>query len=108
MTKEQYFEMCEMLNSEPVDSEIPVEFDDLLDITQQALELYSYLPDRWEGMSGTFMGKDYSIVFDLFNVYEIIEKTEQRIMLKIMALTDKIRSDIISQKYKAQEKKPST
>lgn len=100
--------MCEMLNSEPVDSEIPIEFDDLLDITQQALEIYSYLPDRWEGMSATFMGKDYSIVFELFNVYEILEKAEQRIMLKIMSLTDKTRSDIISKKYKTQEKKPSS
>jgi len=108
MTKDQYFEMCEMLNSEPVDSEIPVEFDDLLDIVQQALELYSYLPDRWEGMSATFMGKDYSIVFSLFDTYEITEKTEQRIMLKIMSTTDRIRSDIITKKHKAQEKKPSS
>ena len=29
MTKEQYFEMCEMMGSEPVEDEIPVEFDDL-------------------------------------------------------------------------------
>ena len=107
MTKDQYFEMCEMMNTDPVDADIPVEFEDLLDVTQQALELYSYLPDRWEGMSGTFMGKDYSIVFDLFNTYEILEKTEQRIMLKIMSTTDKIRSDIIAKKHKSQEKKPS-
>jgi hypothetical protein len=108
MTKDQYYEMCEMLGTEPKSSEIPVEFDDLLDITQQALELYSYLPDRWEGMSGTFMGKDYSIVFNLFDTYEITEKTEKRIMLKIMSTTDRVRGDIIAKKHKAQEKKPSS
>ena len=98
MTKDQYFEMCEMLNSEPVDSEIPVEFDDLLDIVQQALELYSYLPDRWEGMSATFLGKDYSIAFELFTTYEIDNSVEKRLLLRIMSVIDGIRSRIIQGK----------
>lgn len=109
MTKDQYYEMCEMLGNEPVDADIPVEFSDLATITQDTMELYGYLPDRWEGMSGTFMGKDYSIVFDLFVAHEVLNKPEQRLMLKIMSTIDKIRSDIIAKKQKEREnKKPSS
>lgn len=97
-----------MLGNDPIDEDIPVEFEDLGTITQTTLELYNYLPDRWEGMSGMFMGKDYSIVFDLFNVHEITDNSERRIMLKIMSNVDRIRSEIISKKYKAKEKKPSS
>jgi hypothetical protein len=61
MSKDAYFEMCEMMGSEPKDEEIPIEFNDLPDVVQQALEIYGFLPDRWEGMSATFLGKDYSI-----------------------------------------------
>jgi hypothetical protein len=109
MTKDQYFEMCEMMNTEPVEADIPVEFVDLASITQDTMELYSYLPDRWEGMSGVFMGKDYNIVFELFNVHDITSKPEQRLMLKIMSTIDKIRSDIIAKKQKERDnKKPSS
>lgn len=58
MDKQAYFEMCEMLGSEPIDDEIPVEADDFPELVQKALHIYSYLPDIWEGMSGTYMGKD--------------------------------------------------
>ena len=43
MTKEQYFEMCEMLGSQPVDSEIPVELDDFPVEVQQAFLVYKQL-----------------------------------------------------------------
>lgn len=98
MTKDAYFEMCEMMGSEPDPDEIPVEFADLPDIVQQALEIYGFLPDRWEGMSATFLGKDYSIAFDLFKTYEIDNYVEQRLLLRIMSVIDGIRSKIIQGK----------
>ena len=58
MDKHTYFEMCEMLGTEPIDDDIPIEVDDLPELVQKALHIYSYLPDAWEGMSGTYMGKD--------------------------------------------------
>ena len=98
MTKDAYFEMCEMMGSEPDQDEIPVEFADLPDIIQQALEIYGFLPDRWEGMSATFLGKDYSIAFELFRTYEIVDNVEQRLLLRIMSVVDGIRSKIIQGK----------
>lgn len=90
--------MCEALGSEPNPDEIPVEFEDLPDIAQQALEIYGFLPDRWEGMSATFLGKDYSIAFDLFKTYEIDNYVEQRLFLRIMSVIDGIRSKLIQGK----------
>ena len=90
--------MCDMLGTEPNPEEIPVEFDDLPELVQQALEIYQYLPDRWEGMSGTFMGKDYSVVFELFTTYEIESNIEKRLFLRIMNVVDAIRSKIIQAK----------
>lgn len=98
MTKDKYFEICEMLGSEPNTDEIPVEFADLPDIVQQAIEIYGFLPDRWEGMSATFLGKDYSIAFDLFKTYEIDNYVEQRLLLRIMSVVDGIRSRIVQSK----------
>lgn len=108
MTKDQYFEMCDMLGTEPVELDIPIEFQDLPGFIQQVFEIYTYLSDRWEGMSGTFMGKDYGIVFNLFDTFEIQDLTEKQTMLKIMSSIDRIRSNIITKKYKSQEStKPS-
>lgn len=98
MSRDAYLEMCEMMGSEPDPDEIPVEFEDLPDVVQQALEIYGFLPDRWEGMSATFLGKDYSIAFDLFKTYEIDHFVEQRLMLRIMSVVDGIRSRIIQSK----------
>jgi hypothetical protein len=99
MTKDAYFEMCEMMGTEPDPDEIPVEFADLPDVVQQALEIYGFLPDRWEGMSATFLGKDYSIAFDLFKTYEVDNYVEQRLLLRIMSVIDGIRSKIIQGKH---------
>lgn len=103
MSKDAYFEMCEMMGSEPKDEEIPVEFNDLPDVVQQALEIYGFLPDRWEGMSATFLGKDYSIAFELFKTYEIDNYVEQRLFLRIMSVIDSIRSKIIQGKQNAKK-----
>jgi hypothetical protein len=98
MSRDTYLEMCEMMGSEPDPDEIPVEFDDLPDVVQQALEIYGFLPDRWEGMSATFLGKDYSIAFELFTTYEIDNSVEKRLLLRIMSVIDGIRSRIIQGK----------
>lgn len=103
MSKDAYFEMCEMMGSEPKDEEIPIEFNDLPDVVQQALEIYGFLPDRWEGMSATFLGKDYSIAFELFKTYEIDNYVEQRLFLRIMSVIDSIRSKIIQGKQNAKK-----
>lgn len=95
--------MCEALGSDPVDSETPVDFEDLPLTVQQILEIYSYLPDRWEGMSGTFMGKDYTIAFELFKTFKVKLASNRKLYLRIMSGIDSIRSAIISAKNESKK-----
>lgn len=105
MDRQAYFDMCQALGTEPIEHEIPVEFSDFSSTVQQALELYNYLSDRWEGMSGVFMGKDYGIVFELFNTFNIDHFEDRKLYLRIMNHIDNIRSEIISRKQKLKDKK---
>lgn len=106
MTKEAYYEMCEMLSKPIIEDNIPVEWEDLPEQVQQCFEIYSFLPDRWEGMSATFMGKDYSIVFHLLDTFQVIE-LDRLLYLRLMSNIDGIRSKLIQNKQKQKEKKPS-
>lgn len=106
MTKDAYYEMCEITGEQSLPENEPVEWSDLPEQVQQCFELYSFLPDRWEGMSATFMGKDYSIVFHLFETFKI-DNNDRLIYLRLMANIDGIRSKLIQNKQKQQDKKPS-
>ena len=90
MTKEQYFEMCEMLGSDPVESEIPVEFNDFPDEVQLALSIYRMLRDEWEYMNGNYLGKNLNGIFDLFEVYDI-EFKDKKYYLELIHNIDSIR-----------------
>lgn len=105
MTKESYFEMCEMLGQEPVESEIPVDISDFSDLVQTALVIYSLLEDKWDTMNGGYLGKNYTTVFDFFGLYEV-EKEEVLLMLEILQHVDVIRSKLVAEKIKA--KSPAT
>lgn len=108
MTRDMYLDMCEQLGTEPIDSEIPVDYESFDYTIQIIFELYGYLSDRWEGMSGVFMGKDYSIIFSLFELYSI-DVADQKLYLQIMSFIDSVRSDIIAKSQKQKElsrKKP--
>ena len=94
MTKQQYFEMCEMLGSEPVDAEIPVEADDLPTEAQTALEIYNILQDQWDSMAGRYEGKNLSNIKHIFDIWSI-PTTEQKIMLELILVIDSIRSEEI-------------
>ena len=104
MTKDAYFELCEALGTEPVESEIPVELSDLPEIVQEAFGIYHLLRDIWEPMSGTYIGKDTSNIFNFFELYDL-EKAEQRIIITIIKIMDNERAKLIKQDTKTN--KPS-
>jgi len=106
MTKDQYFEMCEVLGNEPVEEEIPVEPQDFEQEVQQAFDIYRMLSDNWDFMAGNYLGKDYGIVFDLFNLYQI-EQPEQLLLLELIRYIDEERSKVISEKLKQTQKTPA-
>lgn len=101
MTKERYFEMCEMLGQEPIESEIPVEISDFPELVQQCFVIYGILSDNWDPMGGNYLGKDYAIVFKLFEVYDITDATEILLVMEFLQTIDNIRSKLISDKIKA-------
>lgn len=97
MSKETYFEMCEMLGSEPIDEEIPVEYEDLPEEAQQALSLYNKLRDDWNVVSGDYMGKNMSGILDIFEIMEIA-KEDRKFMLELINLIDVKRQEVISER----------
>lgn len=94
VTKSTYFEICEQLGTEPVDSEIPVEFDDFPDDIQLALTIYFKLRDEWDGFSGTYQGKNFSGLADVFDIYQITGASRQEVLDWIIII-DKVRAKII-------------
>jgi hypothetical protein len=102
MTKEQYFEMCEVMGTEPLEAQIPIEMEDFPEEVQQSFQIYYLLRDVWEGMSGTYMGKDMSSIFDFFRIYEI-ENADQLLTLNFIRQIDSVRSDIFHEKQKQRE-----
>jgi hypothetical protein len=102
MTKESYFEMCEMLGSEPVESEIPVEFDDFPLEMQQAFAVYRMLRDEWDTMGGSYLGKSLIGIKDLLEATEI-EPEDQKFIVVLVRMIDQVRSDEINNKLKAQK-----
>lgn len=102
MTKQQYFEMCEMLGNEPVDSEIPVEFDDFTIEVQQAFNVYRMLRDEWDTMNGNYLGKSLIGIKDVLEATEV-EQSEQKFIIMLIRMIDNVRSDEINNKKKMQE-----
>lgn len=68
--------ICEQMGKEPVPEETPVEPDELSLESQQALLLFSVLPDKIEGMNGIWLGKDFSGIGDIFDFYKIDDRRQ--------------------------------
>ena len=98
MTKEQYFEMCEQLGTEPSPEEIPVELSDLPDGIQEAFDLYTKLPDRWDTFNGIYQGKDLTRLGVILDIKKVEDRATA---LDLILLIDSIREKEISDKQKA-------
>jgi hypothetical protein len=94
MTKETYFEICEALGTEPVESEIPVEYDDLTLEVQEALRIYNNLQDCWDYVGGNYIGKNLSGFLDILTIFEI-SKEDYRSIYELVMHIDRIRAKSI-------------
>lgn len=63
--------MCEALGTEPKEEDIPVEITDFPSEIQEVLAIFNYLPDRWDSMSGTYFGKDFSVLPILLDIHNM-------------------------------------
>ena len=50
---------------------MPPTLDGLPDEVQVAFFIYALMPDRWDGASGTYLGKDWAPLDTLYSIYEI-------------------------------------
>jgi len=88
MTTERYYMMCEQLGQEPKPEEIPATFEDFPHIVQTAMNIHAILPDKWEGFSGTYMGKEYVLLPYLTDeVYKVDNKAQ---LVQFVTLIDRI------------------
>lgn len=101
VTKDSYFEMCEMLGEEPVEENIPIEFDDFPVEVQQALLVYKMMRDDWDSMAGIYLGKSFIGISDLMDTIEI-ESCDKKFITSLIRIIDKIRQDELNSK-KAQK-----
>lgn len=97
MTKATYLEMCEALGSEPLESEIPVEYEDLSLDVQATLSIYSKLKDEWDTMNGHYLGKSYAGIVDIFDILEV-PKEDRRLTFDLIGMIDTHRAKAISDK----------
>ncbi len=97
MTRDHYFEMCATLNSEPIQEEIPVEFQDLPEIAQISFSIYEVLRDEWDYMGGEYIGKNLFNIFEMFSLYSI--PTEEHLLVfKIITCIDNARRKLLRTK----------
>lgn len=74
--------MAEQMGWTDFDDE-PLDPSDLSISAQQALILMNILPDKVEGMSGVWLGKEYAGLTDIMSIYQMINWKETFEMLQI-------------------------
>lgn len=68
---------------EPKEEEIPQDPSVFSLEVQQALVIFRSLPDKVEGFSGTWLGKDYAGLMDILDIYEVEDKKRVFELIKI-------------------------
>ena len=98
--------LCEQLGEEPDPAKMPLELSDFPEEVQVAYFMFSLLPDHWEGMSGTYMGKYWDGIEYYFKVYSV---DQPKVTLYIMKMYEgelvSYKAEKAEQKRKAEERK---
>ena len=87
--------MCEMMGSEPIDEEIPVDYEDFHIDVQEALGIYQKLRDEWDTMNGNYMGKSYAGILDIFTILEVPVE-DHKTLFDLLGIIDIHRSKAIA------------
>lgn len=74
MTKAQYLDMCERMGTEPLAHETPMEIGDFPPDIQLLFQIVNTLPDKFDGFSGYYMGKDFQLLEYLLDLYEVDDR----------------------------------
>ena len=87
--------MCEQLGQEPDPDEMPPELKDFPLEIQEAFLVHAMLPDRWDGASGSYMGKDWSPLQTLLDIWGIEDK---RTVVYFLKHIETYNSNVINKK----------
>ncbi len=94
--------MCEQMGTTPLEEEIPLDYSDLSDECQIVLAIFNILPDSIGGMSGAWLGKDYSGLRTFMDIYGI---QDEMLFLNLLTVLVQETSDHYAKKQKEQQQK---
>lgn len=97
MTKETYLEMCSQLGNEPLDSELPIEIDDLPVDVEQAYHVYNILPDKIDSFNDVYYGKALE---HAPSILEFLDITPRKDIFKLILIIDSLEREEINRKRK--------
>jgi hypothetical protein len=98
----------EKLGREPDPTKAPLEQHHFPAEVQIAFFVHSLLPERWDGASGTYLGKDWSALAAFLDVYEVEERQAIVVFIKQMDLyNSKQINDQLEKQRKAEERRTS-
>ena len=84
---------------------MPLESADFPVEVQVAFFIYGFLEDNWDGMTGTYLGKNWGTVQYFFNLYDI---DEPKVILNFMKMYETIiveyRAEEADKKRKREER----
>lgn len=103
---DKYLLICEQLGEEPDPDKMPLDASDFPEEVQVAFFIFSMLSDVWDGMSGSYMGKNWTDAEFIFKVHEI-ENTKTVLYFAKMyeRLVMNYRAEEAEKQRKAQERK---
>ena len=67
---------------------------------QEAFQVWNYLTDQWDGMSGTYFGKQMAGIKD---VMELLEVSNQKEIFKLVKIIDGKYAKHVNKKQKQQQ-----
>ena len=82
---------------------MPPELADFPLEVQQAFVIHDFLPDRWDGMSGAYMGKDLSALGEIMKVYGVEDTSTVLYFFKWISIKN---SESINAKVRQRQKQP--
>jgi len=81
---------------------MPIEDSDFPLEVQEALAIHSLLPDRWDGASGTYQGKDWSALSELLDSYDI---DDRKIVIFFLKVIDNYKQNSLNKSLADERKK---
>ena len=98
----EYLIVCDRLGKQPDPNKMPMDSGRFPYEVQLAFLIYELLPDRWEGMSGSYLGKEWGAIGALLDAYNI---EERQIIVFFIKAIDIINSKVINKRLDKDRKK---